>query len=126
MAMQPETVGMTCDRCGVQFRGNPRSQPLGSAYCSIACEEGRSPLPVDDPRSDGYHLHLQGEPEALVGETVVAEGANYPVVVGYVFKYEDGRYIIEHENIEEQELTQLKYEDSVVLSQIKNGRWWVE
>jgi len=61
----------TCDRCGEPFN---TSDQHPARYCSIACEEGRSPLPVSDPASDGYHLHLQGEPSALVGKEVLAVG----------------------------------------------------
>ena len=61
----------TCDRCGKAYN---TSDQHPARFCSIACEEGRSPLPVSDPSSDGYHLHLQGEPEALVGREVLAVG----------------------------------------------------
>jgi hypothetical protein len=43
-------------------------------YCSIACEEGRSPLPESDPASEGYHLHLQGNPQSLIGKNLLANG----------------------------------------------------
>lgn len=61
----------TCDRCGKAFN---TSDQHPSRYCSIACEEGRSALPISDPSSDGYHLHIQGEPSALVGKEVLAVG----------------------------------------------------
>lgn len=63
------TMPTSCDRCGKMFNTS-RERPR--RYCSIACEEGRSPLPISDPASEGYHLHLQAEPEALVGQTLVA------------------------------------------------------
>jgi hypothetical protein len=61
----------TCDRCGQPFN---TSDQHPRRYCSIACEEGRSPLPESDPASDGYHLYLQGEPSALVGREVLSVG----------------------------------------------------
>lgn len=73
MAQQPPTATMSCARCGQMFNGNPRSQPLGrDNYCSIACEEGRGPRAMSDPQSPDYHLYLKGEPEALVGKTLIA------------------------------------------------------
>lgn len=68
--LEEPTTPMTCKRCGKRFNTgawHPRK------YCSIACEEGRSPLPQSDPRSEGYHLHLQSEPESLVGKTLVGK-----------------------------------------------------
>lgn len=63
------TMPTTCDHCGKAFNTS-RQHPKN--YCSIACEEGRAPLAKSDPASEGYHLHLQGEPESLVGKTLVA------------------------------------------------------
>lgn len=72
---QAETVIMTCAHCGQRFEGNPRSQPLGrDNYCSIGCEEGLNPVPMDDPQSPDYHLHLKAEPESLVGKRIIATG----------------------------------------------------
>jgi hypothetical protein len=68
---QEATTPTTCDRCGKAYntsRQHPRR------YCSIACEEGRSALPIDDPSSEGYHLHIQQDPNALVGKTLLARG----------------------------------------------------
>lgn len=69
--MEEATQPTTCNRCGESFNTsaqNPRR------YCSIACEEGWSALPQSDPESDGYHLHLQGEPQSLVGKVLVGTG----------------------------------------------------
>ncbi len=75
MAQQSPTATMSCARCGQLFEGNPRSQPLGrDNYCSISCEEGRGPRAMSDPQSPDYHLFLKGEPEALVGKTLLASG----------------------------------------------------
>lgn len=71
--MEAPTRPTTCDRCGKPFN---TSDQHPRRYCSIACEEGRSPLPESDPASDGYHLHLQSQPEALVGREVLAVGLN--------------------------------------------------
>jgi hypothetical protein len=78
MALHPQIVTMTCTRCGKTFKGDPRSQPLGREnYCSIACEEGKSPLPPNDPSSRGFAQHVHGEPKALVGRTLVANGLKF-------------------------------------------------
>lgn len=69
MPMQEPTRPTTCDRCGKPYN---TSDQHPRRYCSIACEEGRSPLPKSDPASDGYHLHVQSNPESLVGRTLVA------------------------------------------------------
>lgn len=73
--MQEEpTMATTCDHCGEPFntsRQHPRR------YCSIACEEGRAPLPQDDPASDGFWLHVQSKPEELVGFTITAGGLKF-------------------------------------------------
>jgi len=75
MAQQPPVATMKCARCGTMFKGNPRSQPLGrDDYCSLACEEGRGPRAMSDPQSPDYHLFLKGQPEALVGKTLLASG----------------------------------------------------
>lgn len=71
MSMEEPTRATTCDHCGKPFN---TSDVHPRRYCSIACEEGRAPLPVSDPSSDGYHLHLQGNPEALVGNEILAVG----------------------------------------------------
>lgn len=68
---QEPTTPMSCDRCGKMFntsRQHPRR------YCSITCEEGRSPLPESDPASEGYHLFLQGNPQSLIGKNLIANG----------------------------------------------------
>lgn len=69
--MEEPTRATTCDRCGEPFN---TSGVHPSRYCSIACEEGRSALPIDDPSSEGYHFHLQGEPQSLVGKAILATG----------------------------------------------------
>lgn len=63
---------MSCDRCGTSFRGNPQSQPLNGEFCSVACEEGRTPLPRKDPGSPGYPNFIRQNPEELVGRTLIA------------------------------------------------------
>ena len=60
-----------CPQC------NELHQNRHSQYCSVLCEEGKRAPPISDPRSEGYHLHLQGEPEHLVGKTLVAKGLKY-------------------------------------------------
>jgi hypothetical protein len=73
--MMQETVTMTCSRCGDQFSGDPISQPLGNrVYCSIACEEGRSPLPEHSPESPRYASHLSDNPRDLIGRCLTAVG----------------------------------------------------
>lgn len=123
-----QDVAMTCDRCGEQFRGNPRSQPLGGTYCSLACEEGRSPLPMSDPASDGFHLHLQGEPDALVGMTLVAEGLKLvdysPEWAKNPSDYKSRRVV----DVDEENETLVR-KDSVVLGQVVGyggGKYMVE
>lgn len=75
MAPEPPTATMECSRCGTTFKGNPRSQPLGSKnYCSIGCEEGKGPLPDDSPQSPNHWLHVQGDPETVIGQWLLATG----------------------------------------------------
>lgn len=69
--MQSPKMPTTCDRCGTAFN---TSQDHPRRYCSIACEEGRGPLPESDPRSPDFHLHVQGNPKSLIGKAVVANG----------------------------------------------------
>lgn len=71
MARPEPEMATTCDHCGEPFT---TSQVHPRKYCSIACEEGRGPLPMDDPQSPDYHLHLKGNPEDLVGKAVLAVG----------------------------------------------------
>lgn len=121
--MQAETTGMTCSNCGKQFRGNPRSQVLGSEnYCSIACEEGRREPPMSDPRSAGFHLHLQGDPDDLIGYTLVSDDG----VLGQVFAREDGEYKLEYENLETMEVGERSLDTSEVVGKIKDDEIWVE
>lgn len=115
-------------------------------------------MPMSDPSSPDYHLHLKGTPEALVGKMILASAlklvdyspdwARGPdslpnrevvwhdaeselyirkssVVVGTVVDY-DGQYTIEHENVETGEITTRRMSDILVVSQIRNGRWWVD
>lgn len=72
--MRSETRAMTCDRCGKHFRGNPRSQPLGSTYCSLSCEEGKTPLPSNEPASPRFFAHIKSNPGDLIGYHLVADG----------------------------------------------------
>lgn len=58
----------TCDRCGEPFN---TSDVHPRRYCSIACEEGRTPLPISDPSSEGFHIHLRNEPADLIGCALV-------------------------------------------------------
>ncbi len=70
--MEAEPIQPTaCDHCGKSYNTS-RQHP--SRYCSIACEEGRRALPISDPSSDGYHLHVQGEPQSLIGREMLAVG----------------------------------------------------
>lgn len=71
MARLEPTTTTTCDHCGEMFKCSavhPRR------YCSIACEEGRAIRAMDHPESPDYHLHLQANPESLVGKTLIASG----------------------------------------------------
>lgn len=151
------TINKECPRCKETFVTDAQHP---SNYCSIACEEGRSPLPMDNPASDGYHLHLQAEPESLIGKTVVAnclkrtcyspdwhrspsdynsrsivshdsdkEVLVYKTdsVVGEVTDYENGRYRISRTVDEPVEGVVSKWVDaSMVVSQIRQERWWAE
>lgn len=75
MDRSPMTRTMTCAHCSTQFRGNPRSQPVGSKdYCSIACEEGRGTLPDSSPQSPNYWLHVRDNPNQIVGSHLIAAG----------------------------------------------------
>jgi len=70
--MRQEPVRATaCDHCGELFE---TSEVTPRRYCSIACEEGYAPLPQSDPASNGYHLHLQGNPQSLIGKNLLASG----------------------------------------------------
>lgn len=72
MRQEQEPITPTmCDRCGNHFN---TSEVHPRQYCSIACEEGRTPLPESDPASNNFHLYVQGNPEALVGNWLVARG----------------------------------------------------
>ena len=73
MSATPETTAK-CQHCGELFR---TSEQHPRRYCSVMCEDGRRAKSIDDPSSEGYHLHLQGEPQALVGKTLIAEGLKY-------------------------------------------------
>lgn len=120
--MEPTETAMTCAYCGKQFVGNPRSQPLGAEnYCSVSCEEGRGTRAMSDPLSPDYHLYLKGDPDALVGETLVCNGG----VLGTVVEY-DGHYTIEHENIEAEEIKEFRLKDMYVVGKIRDETWWVE
>lgn len=69
--MEKQVTATTCEHCGRHFN---TTVPHPSRYCSIGCEEGRAPLPEQHPDSDGYHLHLQAEPQSLIGRNLVAHG----------------------------------------------------
>jgi hypothetical protein len=70
--MQQEPMqSMMCAHCGELFK---TSQQHPRKYCSIACEEGRGPIPMSNPQSPDYHLYVQGEPEAILGRVLVANG----------------------------------------------------
>lgn len=71
MAQQEPTMPTTCDHCGKPFN---TSAVHPRRYCSIACEEGRAPLAMSDPQSPEYHLHIQGNPESLIGKALVSNG----------------------------------------------------
>lgn len=65
------TTARTCQHCRTVFK---TSAVHPSRYCSIDCEEGRAPLPESHPESPDYHRHLQANPEALVGASILAVG----------------------------------------------------
>lgn len=46
-------------------------------------------------------------------------------IVGKVTRY-DGYYTIEHRNTETGNITTRRIKDILVVSQIRNGRWWVD
>jgi len=154
--MEAPTRPTTCDRCGKPFN---TSDQHPRRYCSIACEEGRSPLPESNPASPGFHLHLQGQPEALVGSVLVAnclkrtcyspewhrgpESYNRGQIVshdeeneilvyetsevlGKVVDYENGEYVVEHEDIESGEITTRRFDDSMTVAQIRKDVWWAD
>lgn len=106
----------TCDHCGKHFN---TSAVHPSRYCSIACEEGRAPRAISDPRSDGYHLHLQGNPEALVGKTLVANALKRTCYSPEWHKSPDDynpRKIREHDTSEET----IVYETIQVIGKVTN------
>jgi hypothetical protein len=72
--MDEPITASKCDQCGDVFQTSAQHP---RRYCSISCEEGRTPLPQDDPRSDGFWLHVQGRPQSLVGSTLVASGMKF-------------------------------------------------
>lgn len=116
---QTPTVPTTCDNCGKHFntdRQHPRS------YCSIACEEGRRAPPISEPESDGYHLHVKAEPEALVGNWLHTQDLDLPL--GYVVEYSAGTYTVfrnEHEPGGTQVFT---LDPSDVVSALRTGEAW--
>jgi len=128
MAQQPPTATMSCARCGQLFTGNPRSQPLGrDNYCSISCEEGRSPRAMSDPQSPDYHLYLKGDPEALVGKTLLASGLKH---VDYSADWCKGPDEWSHGTIVDVDAPNLTYvrKDDVVLGTVVDydGHYTVE
>ena len=78
---------------------------------------------MSDPRSPDFHLHLKGEPEALVGMTLIADGFNGDTVLGRVVDY-DGEYHVEYENIETGETIERAFNDFLVVEQLRKNRWW--
>lgn len=113
MRQEPQTPTM-CDRCGNRFN---TSEVHPRKYCSIACEEGRSPLPDSDPASGNYHLHLQGKPEALVGKWLVARGLKRTCYSPEWHRGPDGynnHQIVEHDVSNEI----ITYKTDVVLGQV--------
>jgi hypothetical protein len=114
---------------------------------------------MSDPSSEGYHLHLQSEPESLVGKTLVANALKRTCyspewhkspsdynrgqivsdeeteevivyetiqVIGTVVDYENGQYVVEHEDIETGEVSTRRISDSTTVSQIRQDEWWVD
>lgn len=77
---------------------------------------------MSDPQSPDYHLYLKGNPEALVGKTIVQKDDG---VLGVVCDY-DSYYHIEDENTETGETTHRRIKDMQVVDQIRKGNWWVE
>lgn len=144
------TTPMICDRCGKRFN---TSGVHPSQYCSISCEEGRTPVPENDPNSDYYHRHLQAEPQALVGQHLVAHGLkrtdyspewhrdpseyNYNQRVeidreNTVLIYKDAVHLGKVIDWPKGEYTLEKegeirtVDASLVVSQIRQGNWWAE
>jgi hypothetical protein len=111
----------SCERCGKLFN---TSEQHPRRYCSIACEEGRGPLPDRDPRSPNFCHFVQGNPERLVD--TVAISANDDTTVGQIVAYENGRYQFERENFETGDIKTWWVDDSLVLSKIKNDDWWID
>jgi hypothetical protein len=110
----------SCKRCGKLFN---TSEQHPRQYCSIACEEGRGPLPDRDPRSPNFCQFVQGNPERLVG--TVAISANVDTTVGKIVDYENGRYQFERENFETDD-PEWWVDESIVLSRIENDDWWID
>lgn len=71
MSLREPRVTKQCPQC------KELHQSRHSKYCSVMCEEGRRAPPISEPSSQGYHLHLQGEPEALVGRTLIARAYKF-------------------------------------------------
>jgi len=113
-------MATTCNHCGQPFN---TSQAHPRRHCSIACEEGRGPVPIDDPSSDMYHRHLQGNPEALVGMALVSGEDGY---IGKVGKLEDGEYLVEWEDHESLEVFEKRIDSSKAVSKIRQDEWWAE
>ena len=91
------------------------------------------PPPIIDPSSQDYHLHLQGEPEALVGRTLIAraykftdegESAVYKTdtVLGKVYDYDGECYHVKGKEAG----VERRISASSVISLIRTNAWWAE
>jgi len=83
---------------------------------------------MSDPSSDGYHLHLQGEPQALVGNEVLAVGlklTDYSPDWHKKPEQYSPRRIVEHQESD----TTLILKDEVYLGRVvafENGKYTLE
>lgn len=152
--MRSETQAMTCDRCGKQFRSNPRSQPLGSTYCSLSCEEGKTPLPSNEPASPRFFAHIKGHPGDLIGYHLVADGLKRTCyspewhrdpesvprselvsvdrdskVMVYQTPVHLGK-VVDYENglfiVQDPDGQNRAVQADTVIGQLKNSNWWAE
>lgn len=108
MARPEPTMATTCNYCGKAFK---TSQQHPRRYCSIACEEGRGTRAMDDPQSPDYHLHLQANPESLVGKEVLASGLKRVDYSSHWSKDPDDWRTCDIVSVDEENLTYVRKDD---------------
>ena len=145
---EPETTAK-CQHCGELFR---TSEQHPRRYCSVMCEDGRAPKPISDPSSEGYHLHVQGKPQALVGKTLIAKGYKYsddvtedwhksPSDLPTVWISDDGEALVYENSMVvgtvtgfdeagyytiEKDGARKRVLPSEVVAKVRRDEWWVE